>query len=91
MTIIELAPLDNGAHRNQTTDQPVPLPEGWAVVPESMLPLESFPFGEVSAEDMDGVPTVTGWTPLPVPDPEPEPEPERAPTTEDIVKTLLGG
>lgn len=89
MTIIEIEPLDNGAHRNQTSDQPVPMPDGWAIVPDEMLPLENFPFGEATVQNVDGVPTVTGWTPLPIPEPEPEPEP--APTMEDIVKTMLGG
>ena len=31
MTIIELAALENGAHRNQTGDFAA-IPEGWAVV-----------------------------------------------------------
>lgn len=89
MTIIEIARLDNGAHANQTingvTPADFPIPEGWAVVPEDMLPLENFPFGEATAQD--GV--ITGWTPLPIPEPELAPEPE--PTMEDIVKTILGG
>ena len=91
MTIIKIEPYDNGAHANQTSDQPVPLPEGWAVVPDAMLPLENYPFGESTVENIDGVPTVTGWTPLPIPEPEPEPTPEPAPTMEDIVHTILGG
>lgn len=92
MTIIEIAPLENGAHRNQTSDQTVPIPEGWAVLPEDVgtpETLENFPFGEITVETFEDEPTVTSWTPLPIPEPEPEPEPE--PTMEDIVKTMLGG
>ena len=93
MRIIEIAPQSNGAHRNQTSNEVVPyIPEGWALLPESVgTPdmLENYPFGVVSVESIDGVPTVTSWTPLPVPEPEPAPEP--APTMEDVVKTLIGG
>ena len=32
MTIIELAALENGAHRNQTGDFSA-IPDGWAVIP----------------------------------------------------------
>lgn len=77
--MMELAPLANGAHRNQTYHGV--LPEGWAVIPEGME-TEHFPFGIVTAEalpDPGGeggegavVMTVTGWTPLPMPEPEPE-------------------
>lgn len=69
MLIVELTPLPNGAHRNQTCGE-MPVPEGWAEVPESVgtaETLENFPFGEIAVEDVGGVPTVTGWTPLPVP------------------------
>lgn len=89
LTIIKIAPNDNGSHNNQTingvTSESFHIPEDWAIVPGDMLPLENFPFGNVTVEN--GV--VTGWTPLPIPEPEPAPEPE--PTMEDIVKTMLGG
>lgn len=90
MTIIEITPLENGAHRNQTSDQIGPLPEGWAAVPVEMLPLENFPFGEVTVETFEDVPTVTSWTPLPMPEPDPVTEPETY-SMEDVVKTMLGG
>lgn len=80
--MMELAPLRNGAHRNQTFHGV--LPEGWALVPEE-LATENFPFGTVTAEALPGpggeggaVMTVTGWTPLPVPEQKPEAAP--APT-----------
>ena len=58
MKIIEIIALDNGAHRNQTSDiEFVSIPDGWAVIPDDME-CENFPFGEVTAEEIDGVMTV---------------------------------
>lgn len=59
MTIIEIAPLSNGAHRNQTGEFEK-IPEGYAVVPDG-LETPNFPFGEVAVEEVDGVMTVTNW------------------------------
>ena len=50
MKMIEISALPNGAHRNQTFSGV--LPDGWAVIPEAMEPLENFPFGEVTAEEV---------------------------------------
>lgn len=85
MLIVEIVALDNGAHRNQTFHGV--LPDGWAVVPEEME-LENFPFGEVTAEEIDGVMTVTNWVAGVMPEPEPEPTPE--PTADDILNAMLG-
>lgn len=73
MRIIEIAPLDNGAHRNQSFNGV--LPDGWAVIPADME-TENFPFGEVEVAEVNGVMTVTKWTPGVMPEPEPIPEPE---------------
>ena len=73
MRVIEIAALSNGAHRNQTGLDV--LPDGWAVIPDDMV-CESFPFGEVTAAEIDGVMTVTSWIPGTMPEPEPKPEPE---------------
>lgn len=96
MTIIKITPFDNGAHANQmiygATPETFPLPEDWAVLSEGVgrpETLEHFPFGEVTVAEVDGVPTVTSWTPLPVP--EPDPEPEEQYTAEDAVRALIGG
>ena len=83
MLIIEIAALDNGAHRNQTYHKI--LPDGWAVIPDTME-TPNFPFGELTAENINGVMTVTSWTAGTIPEPEPEPEPE--PTTEEILLEL---
>ena len=86
MRIIEIAPLDNGAHRNQSGGVSV-VPEGWAVIPAD-LETENFPFGDITVEDVNGVPTVTSWSPLPMPEPEPMPETE--PTADELMDILLG-
>lgn len=87
MQIVEIKALDNGAHNNQTSDVDfIQIPDGWAVVPTDME-CENFPFGELEAEEIDGIMTVTKWEPLPIPEPEPEPEP----TAEDMLNALVGG
>lgn len=74
MKMIEIATLDNGAHRNQTFNGS--LPDGWAIVPTD-LETANFPFGEVTIKEIDGLMTVTEWTPGTIPEPdEPEQEPE---------------
>lgn len=83
MFIIEIEPLDNGAHRNQTGDFRT-LPEGWAGVPSSTEIPDTFPFVNIEVEN--GV--VTSMTAGVVPDPEPEPEPE--PTDTEVLNALLG-
>lgn len=92
MTIIKIEPHDNGGHDNQTSSVDFPIPEGWAVIPPEIgtpETLENYPFGEITVEDRDGVPTVTSWTPLPMPEPEePEPGPEPAPSLEERVVVL---
>ena len=83
MLIIEIAALENGAHRNQTgTFRTVP--DGWAVVPAEIEVPDTFPFVNIEVED--GV--VTSMTVGVVPEPEPMPEPE--PTDTEVLNTLLG-
>lgn len=96
MTIIKIEAHESGGHDNQTingvTADTFPIPDGWAVIPESVgtpETLENYPFGEVTVEDVDGVPTVTSWTPLPIP--EPEPAPDTLYTEADMIDALLGG
>ena len=86
MNLIEIKALDNGAHDNQNGGLSV-VPSGWAVIPADME-CDNFPFGEIEVAEVDGVVTVTNWTPGEIPAPEPIPEPE--PTTEDILNAMLG-
>lgn len=87
MRYIEIAALDNGAHRNQTVNGAWhKLPEGWAILPDEME-TPNFPFGEVTTEAIDGVMTVTKWDPSPIPEPE-EPATPREPTIEEQITDL---
>ena len=85
MRIIEIAPLENGAHKNQNGGLSV-VPSGWAVIPDDMV-CENFPFGEVEVAEIDGVMTVTKWTPGEMPEPEPEQEP--VPSQLDIIEAQV--
>ena len=87
MRIVQIDALDNGAHRNQTIDSLTAIPEGWAVVPDDMV-TDNFPFGDLTAEENDGVMMVTSWTPGVIP--EPDPIPERNPSANELIDILLG-
>ena len=85
MIMIEIAPLFNGAHRNQSGSAKA-VPDGWAIIPDGME-TPNFPFGDITVDDQTP-PVVTSWTPLPIPEPEPAPEPE--PTADEVLNALLG-
>lgn len=88
MRIVEIKALDNGAHNNQTIDGVfAEIPDGYAVIPDDME-CENFPFGEVKAEEIDGVMTATEWIAGTLPESEPMPETE--PTAEELLDILLG-
>ena len=65
MRIIEIAALSNGAHRNQIGTFST-IPDGWAVIPESIVIPDTFPFVSI---EVDGQ-TVTSMTAgiIPIPD-----------------------
>ena len=84
MRLIEIKELDNGAHNNQTINGVIPVPDGWAVIPDDMTIPDTFPFVGI---EVDGQ-TVVSMTAGTVPEPEPEQEPE--PTTDDVINALLG-
>lgn len=84
MLIIKIQPNDNGSHDNQNGSVML---DGWAVIPPdvgTMETLENFPFGDITVEKIEGVPTVTSWAPLPMPEPEPV-----EPTAEEDLSSLL--
>ena len=79
MYIIEIAALENGAHRNQTYNGAIP-PE-WgetAFIRDNVSELENFPFGSFDVEYINNTAyMVSGsWVPGEMPEPEPEPEEE---------------
>lgn len=91
MKIIEIQALENGGHRNQVGNFKT-IPEGWAVVPDDME-MPSFPFGEVEAEDVEGVMTVTKWVAGTIPEadePEPISETEQLRADIDYIAIMTG-
>lgn len=84
MRLIEIKAMDNGTHNNQTINGVIPVPDGWAVIPDDMTIPDTFPFVDI---EVDGQ-TVVSMTAGTVPEPEPEQEPE--PTTDDVINALLG-
>lgn len=87
MKAIKITANSNGGHCWQECNIPFPMLEGWAVIPDDMK-TPNFPYGEVTVEEIDGVMTVTSWTPGVIPEPEPDPEPE--PSAEELMDILLG-
>ena len=71
MLIIEIAALDNGAHRNQNGSLSR-IPDGWAVVPVEQNTLENFPFGSFETEEINGrvYMKADSWFPAEIPEPE---------------------
>lgn len=58
MWIVRLDPFENGAHRSRGSDF---LPDGYAVIPDSFVVPDSFPFVDIVADDVvhyddDGTP-----------------------------------
>lgn len=66
MTIIEIQPQSNGAHRNQTIQGGMACPEGWAIIPADVPIPATFPFVTLTVEGQ----TVTGMEPGVMPEPE---------------------
>ena len=66
--IVEIEPLANGGHRNQTGILKK-IPKGYAVIPDN-IETPNFPFGTVTAEEIDGVMTVTKWEAGEIPTPQ---------------------
>lgn len=85
MRLIKIEKFENGAHDNQTTNRAIKVPNGWAVIPDNME-TPNFPFGDLTAEEIDGVMTVTSWSEGEIPEIE-EPEPET--TAQDDTDAML--
>ena len=81
MRIIEIAALENGAHRNQSGFVG-DVPAGWAAIPDGMEVPDTFPFVDITVED--GI--ATGMTAGIVPD---VPDPgSKKPSVEDRLTAL---
>ena len=88
MRIIEIAALSNGAHRNQTPNSLMAIPDGWAVTRDGEK-CKNFPFGNFEIEWVDGVPHMKEGSWIPGVMPEPEPEAEAEPTAQDDTDSML--
>ena len=88
MRAIKILADSKGGHGWQKCNIPFPLLEGWAVIPDDME-TPNFPYGDIEVEEINGVMTVTKWTPGVIPEPEPTPEAE--PSAEDMLNALVGG
>lgn len=88
MTIIEIQPQSNGAHRNQTVSGAVAVPDGWAIIPADMAIPGTFPFVLLTVEGQ----TVTGMEPGVVPEPKtPAPtETEQLRADIDFIAAMTG-
>nr|DAE22632.1 MAG TPA: hypothetical protein [Siphoviridae sp. ct5co22] len=91
MTIIEIQPQSNGAHRNQTVSGAVTIPGGWAVIPADTAIPETFPFVDLVVEGQHVVSMTAGVVPEPEPEPEPEPtETEQLRADIDFIAAMTG-
>lgn len=88
MTIIEIQPQANGAHRNQTIQGGMACPDGWAIIPADVPIPETYPFVTLTVEGQ----TVTGMEPGVVPEPEiPAPtEAEQLRADIDFIAAMTG-
>ena len=66
LRMIQINTLPDGGHRSQGYHGEVV--EGYALIPEDME-TPNFPFGEVEAAEINGIVTMTKWTPGNVTDP----------------------
>ena len=82
MKTIEIMPLSNGAHRNQTVSGAVTAPDGWAVIPEGMAIPETFPFVDLVVKDGKVVSMTAGVVP--------EPETEQLRADVDFLSAMMG-
>jgi len=63
MKIIEIEAQSNGAHRNQTLGFEIPVPDGWAVIPDDMVIPATFPFVNIAVEGKTVVSMTAGVVP----------------------------
>ena len=90
MKIIEIKPLPNGAHRNQTTTSTT-IPTGWAEIPKDIAIPETFPFVDLVVEGQRVVSMTAGVVPDPEPQPDPEPtETEQLRADVDFLAAMAG-
>lgn len=88
MYILKIEQNSNGTHTNQSWSDDSQIPEGYAKISEELgnpYTLENYPYGDITVELIDSVPTVVNWSPLPKEDYE---EPEEPETIADSIHKL---
>lgn len=91
MKIIEIMPLPNGGHRNQTVSGAVAVPDGWAEIPTDVAIPETFPFVDVVTSGGKIVSLRAREVPAPEPEPKPEPtEMEQLRADVDFLAAMAG-
>ena len=88
MRIIKIEKTSKDAHLWQSADVELKIPNGWAVIPDDME-TPNLPYGDIVVEEIEGVPTVTSWTPREMPEVVPTPDVEAEPTAQDDTDTML--
>ena len=85
MRIIKIATNEDGAHAYQTLSVDIPLPDGYALVPDDVEIPDTIPYVNIEVENY----VVTSMTAGKVPEPEPIPEPEPSISVEDTTLDML--
>lgn len=85
IVVIELKQYENGFHNTYTIPDTEPqiVPDGWAKIPDGME-TPSFPCADIVCEEIDGVMTVTKWSPRELP-----PIPACVPGEDEITRERL--
>lgn len=91
MHIIEITALDNGAHKNQNGTLNA-VPDGWALIPDTIEIPGTYPFVDITVEEINGVQTVTSMTAGTVPEKteeEEDPSTQNTVSSTDILETVI--
>lgn len=89
MKIIEIIPLDNGAHRNQNSGDLKVVPDGWAIIPDNMEFPQTFPFVNITVDKDGNVTTIEANQEAYDAAKASEEEIESTPSIQDDIDTML--
>ena len=89
MRIIHISQDKYGFHFCCESSSMKTAPNGWAVIPDDME-TPNLPYGDIVVEEVEGVPTVTSWTPREIPEMPHIPETDKEATADELVDILLG-
>jgi hypothetical protein len=89
MKLIKIDVFKSGAHLVAINNVIKEIPSGWALLPDDME-TPNLPYGDITVEEIDGVPTVTSWTAGEIPEMPETPEVKAEPTADELIDILLG-